>query len=97
MIRYAIRADAASPPCRLAPCGSAGVGRSVQRGPAGQVPAERSGIVAVDCGSREPADVAAALRSAGVTSSVREGRLRVSCHLFVDEGDVERLAAALPS
>lgn len=62
-----------------------------------QVPAERSGIVAVDCGSREPADVAAALRSAGVASSVREGRLRVSCHLFVDEGDVERLVAALPS
>jgi cysteine desulfurase / selenocysteine lyase len=57
---------------------------------------ERSGIVSVDCGGRKPADVAAALKRAGVTCSVREGRLRISCHLFVDEDDVERLTAALP-
>jgi cysteine desulfurase / selenocysteine lyase len=61
-----------------------------------QTPAERSGIVSVDCGGREPADVAAALKRAAVTCSVREGRLRVSCHLFIDEDDVHRLTAALP-
>jgi cysteine desulfurase/selenocysteine lyase len=62
-----------------------------------RTPAERSGIVAVDCGSRDPAEVVAVLRRAGVVCSVREGRLRVSCHLFLDEDDVQRLAAALPS
>lgn len=62
-----------------------------------QAPAERSGIVAVDCGNREPADVAGALKKAGVMCSVREGRLRISSHLFVDEDDVQRLTAALPS
>jgi cysteine desulfurase / selenocysteine lyase len=61
-----------------------------------QAPAERSGIVSVHCGSREPADVVAALKSAGVMCSVREGRVRVSCHLFIVEDDVQRLAAALP-
>jgi selenocysteine lyase/cysteine desulfurase len=61
-----------------------------------QAPAERSGIVAVDCQGREPGDVAAALKRAGVMCSVREGRVRISCHLFVDEDDVQRLTAALP-
>jgi cysteine desulfurase / selenocysteine lyase len=59
-------------------------------------PAERSGIVSVDCGSREPAEVAAALKGADVMCSVREGRLRISCHLFIDEDDVQRLTTALP-
>lgn len=62
-----------------------------------RTPAERSGIVAVDCGSHDAAEVVAALRRAGVVCSVREGRLRISCHLFLDEDDVQRLAAALPS
>jgi selenocysteine lyase/cysteine desulfurase len=61
-----------------------------------QAPAERSGIIAVDCRRREPAEVAAALKDAGVMCSVREGRLRISCHLFVNEDDVQRLTAALP-
>jgi selenocysteine lyase/cysteine desulfurase len=61
-----------------------------------RVPAERSGIVSVECPGREPADVAAALKKAGVMCSVREGRVRVSSHLFVDEDDVERLVAGLP-
>ena len=59
-------------------------------------PAECSGIVSVDCGAREPAEVAAALKRASVMCSVREGRLRISSHLFVDEDDVRRLAAELP-
>jgi cysteine desulfurase / selenocysteine lyase len=59
-------------------------------------PAERSGIVSVDCGGRPAADVAAALKEAAVMCSVREGRLRISCHLFVEEDDVQRLTAALP-
>lgn len=61
-----------------------------------QAPTERSGIVSVHCGSREPAEVVAALKSAGVMCSAREGRVRISCHLFIDEDDVRRLAAALP-
>lgn len=59
-------------------------------------PTERSGIVSVNCCGREPVDAAAALKRAGVMCSVREGRLRISCHLFVDEDDVQRLTAALP-
>lgn len=61
-----------------------------------QTPTERSGIVSVDCAGREPAAVAKALKSAAVMCSVREGRLRISCHLFIDEDDVHRLSAALP-
>lgn len=61
-----------------------------------RAPAERSGIVSVDCGDRAPADVAADLKRAAVMCAVREGRLRISCHLFVTENDVQRLTTALP-
>jgi selenocysteine lyase/cysteine desulfurase len=59
-------------------------------------PAEMSGIVSLECPGTDPAAVVAELEQAGVACSVREGRLRVSSHLFVNEEDVERLAAALP-
>src|SRR5690606_33191404 len=37
-----------------------------------------------------PGDAAARLAAAGVVASVREGRLRLSCHLYNDEADVDR-------
>ncbi len=57
---------------------------------------EMSGIVSVECRRQDPAEVVTALREAGVICSVREGRVRISSHMFVNEEDAERLAEALP-
>lgn len=57
---------------------------------------ETSGIVAAEHPRLGAGEVAAALAGAKVACSVREGRLRISSHLFNNEEDVERLASALP-
>jgi len=59
-------------------------------------PAERSGIVSAKVPGDSAPVVQAALASAGVSCAVRDGRLRVSCHLFNDCNDVDKLASALP-
>jgi cysteine desulfurase/selenocysteine lyase len=58
---------------------------------------ERSGIVSARVPEGDAAQVCAVLADQQVACAVRDGRLRVSCHLFNDESDVERLAKALPS
>jgi selenocysteine lyase/cysteine desulfurase len=50
------------------------------------LPAGRSAIVAVDA----PPGAAERLAAAGVMASLRAGRLRLSCHLYNDEADVDR-------
>lgn len=57
---------------------------------------ETSGIVSAENPRLDARQVAAALAERRVACSVREGRLRVSAHVFNDEEDVERLVAALP-
>jgi cysteine desulfurase/selenocysteine lyase len=59
-------------------------------------PGEMSGIVSVEVPGGNAAAVSAALAEQNVICAVRDGRLRVSCHLFNDEEDVNRLAKALP-
>ncbi len=56
---------------------------------------ERSGIVSFECPGDDPERVVAALQESGVVCAAREGRIRVSSHLFVGEKDVERLGAML--
>jgi cysteine desulfurase/selenocysteine lyase len=60
-------------------------------------PGEVSGIVSAVHPRREAKEIAAALAEARVACAVREGRLRVSSHLFNNEADVERLVSALPA
>jgi selenocysteine lyase/cysteine desulfurase len=50
-----------------------------------------SAIVAVDTDDT----AAERLRAAGVMAGGRAGRLRLSCHLYNDEGDVDRALEAL--
>lgn len=59
------------------------------------IAAERSGIIALECPDDNPDRVVAALAADGVECASREGRVRFSCHLFVDEADVEKLRTAL--
>ncbi len=59
-------------------------------------PEEMSGIVSVEVPGGDAAAVCAALAEQKVICAVRDGRLRISCHLFNDADDVERLAKALP-
>ncbi|HXY43730.1 MAG TPA: aminotransferase class V-fold PLP-dependent enzyme [Acidimicrobiales bacterium] len=58
---------------------------------------ERSGIVSARVPDGDAARVAAALAEQQVACAVRDGRVRVSCHLFNDRSDIERLVAALPA
>ena len=58
---------------------------------------ERSGIVSARVPDGDAARVAAALAEQQVSCAVRDGRIRVSCHLFNDRSDIERLVAALPT
>jgi selenocysteine lyase/cysteine desulfurase len=60
-------------------------------------PGEMSGIVSVEVPGGNAAAVCAALAEQNVICAVRDGRLRVSCHLFNNEEDVDRLAQALPA
>ncbi|HEX6421526.1 MAG TPA: aminotransferase class V-fold PLP-dependent enzyme [Acidimicrobiales bacterium] len=50
------------------------------------LPPGRSAIVSFAA----PGDAAGRLAAAGVVGSVRDGRLRLSCHLYNDEADVDR-------
>jgi selenocysteine lyase/cysteine desulfurase len=55
----------------------------------------RSTIVSVPLGDREPLQLLAGLREQGIICSEREGNLRVSIHFYNDEEDIERLVTAL--
>jgi len=58
---------------------------------------ERSGIVSATVPDGDAQRVRAALAEQNVSCAVRDGRLRISSHLFNDLTDVERLVAALPT
>ncbi|MGO8876597.1 MAG: aminotransferase class V-fold PLP-dependent enzyme [Acidimicrobiales bacterium] len=58
---------------------------------------ERSGIVSARVPDGDAARVASALAEQQVACAVRDGRIRVSSHLFNDRSDIERLVAALPT
>jgi selenocysteine lyase/cysteine desulfurase len=55
-----------------------------------------SGIVSVEVPGGDAAAVAAALAGHQVACAVRDGRVRISAHVFNDEEDIERLVKALP-
>jgi cysteine desulfurase / selenocysteine lyase len=59
-------------------------------------PGETSGIVSVEIPG-DAAEVAAALAEQNVTCAVRDGRIRVSSHVFNNQEDIDRLVAALPA
>jgi selenocysteine lyase/cysteine desulfurase len=62
------------------------------------LPAEnRSTIVSVPLGGREPARVVRALADEHVIGSARDGALRLSVHLYNHEDDIDRLVATLGS
>ncbi len=58
-------------------------------------PRNRSTIVAVPLGGRDPVRVLADLRARGVVCAARDGNLRISVHLYNHEDDLSRLGAAL--
>jgi selenocysteine lyase/cysteine desulfurase len=58
---------------------------------------ERSGIISADVPDGDAERVRAALAEKNVSCAVRDGRLRISCHLFNDWTDIERLVTALPT
>jgi selenocysteine lyase/cysteine desulfurase len=58
---------------------------------------ERSGIVSATVPDGDAQRVRAALAGQNVSCAVRDGRLRISSHLFNDLTDIERLVAALPT
>lgn len=57
--------------------------------------ANRSHVVAVPLGGREPARVLAELRSRGIVCAARDGHLRLSLHFYNNLADVERAAREL--
>jgi cysteine desulfurase / selenocysteine lyase len=57
----------------------------------------RSTIVSVPLGDREPSRLLSALSDQGVICSARDGNLRLSIHFYNHEDDIERLATALTS
>lgn len=58
-------------------------------------PAEWSGIVSASWGAEPPLRAVHRCRQAGVVVAARGGRLRISPHFYNDEGDLDRLIAAL--
>jgi cysteine desulfurase / selenocysteine lyase len=60
-------------------------------------PGETSGIVSVEIPGGDAAGVAAALAGASVSCAVRDGRIRISSHIFNNQEDIDRLVAALPA
>lgn len=60
-----------------------------------QAPEERSAIVSLFRPGTDHAAFARRLRERGIVVSCREGRLRVSAHVYNDEDDLDRLAEAL--
>ena len=55
----------------------------------------RSTIVSVPLGEREPAQLLASLQERGVLGSARDGNLRLAVHFYNHEDDIERVTAAL--
>ncbi|MDX6388331.1 MAG: hypothetical protein QOD85_2133 [Gaiellaceae bacterium] len=54
--------------------------------------AHRSGILAVICRRREPAELAALLREQEFITTVRGGYLRIAAHFFITDEQIARLA-----
>jgi selenocysteine lyase/cysteine desulfurase len=50
-----------------------------------------SGIVSIDAGNRNVAALAKRCKEAGIVVNNRGGRLRISPHVYNNEGDIERL------
>jgi len=59
-------------------------------------PGEMSGIISVEVPSGDAASTCAALSEHKIKCAVRDGRLRISSHLFNNRDDIERLIEALP-
>ena len=57
---------------------------------------EMSGIISVEVPGGNAAAVCAALAEQKVMCAVRDGRLRISCHLFNNRDDIDQLIKALP-
>jgi selenocysteine lyase/cysteine desulfurase len=55
----------------------------------------RSTIVSVPLGERDPVHLLAALKQRGILGSVRDGNLRLAIHFYNHEDDVERVTHAL--
>jgi cysteine desulfurase / selenocysteine lyase len=72
------------------------VGEKGYRAASSTRPGEMSGIVSVEVPGGDAAAVAAALAAHQVSCAVRDGRVRISSHVFNDEEDIERLVKALP-
>jgi cysteine desulfurase / selenocysteine lyase len=72
------------------------VGEKGYRAVSSTRPGEMSGIVSVEVPGGDAAAVAAALAAHQVACAVRDGRVRISSHVFNDEEDIERLVKALP-
>ena len=60
-------------------------------------PGETSGIVSVEIPGGDATAAAAALAEQKISCAVRDGRIRVSCHIFNNADDIGQLAAALPA
>jgi selenocysteine lyase/cysteine desulfurase len=54
-----------------------------------------SGIIAFELPGQEPHQVVQRCRAHGVYLNVRAGRIRLSPHVYNDEGDLERLIGVL--
>jgi cysteine desulfurase/selenocysteine lyase len=61
------------------------------------LPADRSGIVALERDGVDPDRFARAARAQGVAVASRRGRVRISPHIYNNQDDLERLALALKS
>ena len=59
-------------------------------------PGETSGIVSVEIPGGDATGAAAALAEQKISCAVRDGRIRVSCHIFNNTDEIDQLVAALP-
>ena len=57
--------------------------------------ANRSSIVSVPLGDREPVHLVAELKRRGIVCSARAGNLRLAIHFYNDEDDIARITSAL--